>query len=138
MHNNPMGGAWSSIHGNKYATRFGNRAFSARGGPGTQMFSPRNNMGRLGVGGGAALLAFSHGRKALESMRYGEIGHTLIHAGIAGGAGYLGYHALTNSSTFRVGAGKLSQAILSKNSAGNAGWMGKMVKSFANSIGRMA
>jgi hypothetical protein len=96
-----------------------------------------NNYGRLGIGGGAALIAFSHGRKALESMRYGEIGHTLIHGAIAGGAGYLGYHALTNSKQFRVGAGRLAQTLLNKNMKGNGGALTGIINSTANFLKSM-
>lgn len=96
-----------------------------------------NNYGRLGIGGGAALIAFSHGRKALESMRYGEIGHTLIHASIAGAAGTVGFHALTNSNKFRTTAGNLAKTLLAKNEAGTGGWAKSIIGGTANFLKSM-
>lgn len=62
--------------------------------PGTMSLHPiATKAGGVGLG----LLALSHAKNSLDSMRYGDMTTAALNAGVAGAAGYGAYHMLMGS-----------------------------------------
>lgn len=129
----PTGAPWQAMAAGRPGSP-NNQHLRATGRFGGQSRSSSTSarFGRIGMGAGAALMALSQGQRAIESLRYGEIGQTAIHATLAGGGALVAYHALANTPRFRSSMGSVSKALMRKNAGMAEGPLKSLTRNLAS------
>ena len=101
------------------------------------MSTQKVNFGRIGLGGASAIMAMGQAGKSFRAAKHGELGNMAMHAGLAAGMGYVGYHALLNNPQHARNISQASlgiQKLAGNEMLSNSPWVSKQLNGIANFI----